>query len=217
MKLYTKTGDDGSTGLYGADRVSKGHIRVESYGTVDELNSILGVVRAAHCSSSSLQDQQNPQRQESTLEDQNRSDEPTNEPTDDLAADLEYLQNALFDLGADLATRTGGTYEKRLSRIDEQDVQTLEQMIDRYQEEAPKFRGFVHPGGTLVAAHLQHARTVARRAEREVIRLMELEEVNTQAKIYLNRLSDLLFVMARAVNARCQIAEDAWLVKGRRT
>lgn len=203
MKLYTKTGDDGSTGLYGADRVSKGHIRVESYGTVDELNSILGVVRAAHCAH---------------LEGQNGSDEPdkSDEP-DDLTADVEYLQNALFDLGADLATRIGGTYEKKLSRIDEQDVQTLEQMIDRYQEEAPKFRGFVHPGGTLVAAHLQHARTVARRAEREVIRLMELEEVNTQAKIYLNRLSDLLFVMARAVNARCQVAEDAWLVKGRRS
>lgn len=192
MKLYTKTGDDGSTGLYGADRVSKGHIRVESYGTVDELNSIVGVARA-------------------TL---GQEQAATN--TTDIDRDLEYLQNALFDLGADLATRLGGTYEKNLSRIDAADVSHLEQLIDHYQAEAPVFKGFVHPGGVLSAAHLQHARSVARRAEREVIRLMSEEETNAQAQIYLNRLSDLLFVIARALNVRCGVAEEAWLVKGRK-
>lgn len=190
MKLYTKTGDEGETGLYGADRVSKTHPRVEAYGTVDELNSVLGVARAAlHSSAGGWRD---------------------------LDRDLEYLQNALFDLGADLATRSGSRYEANLSRLDAADSVTLEDMIDRYQEEAPAFTGFIHPGGTLAAAQLQVARAVARRAEREVIRLGEVEEFNPAVRVYLNRLSDLLFVMARTVNARAGISEEAWLVGGRR-
>ena len=190
MKLYTKTGDGGSTGLYGADRVSKAHPRVEAYGTVDELNSVLGLARAHHASA--------PQ------------------PDAEVETDLEYLQNALFDLGADLATRTGTPYEKNLVRIDAQDVAYLEALIDRYQADAPPFTGFVHPGGTPAAAALQVARAVARRAEREVIRLLELEEANEQVQIYLNRVSDLLFIMARALNARGGIQEEAWTVKKRR-
>lgn len=184
MKLYTKTGDGGSTGLYGADRVSKAHVRVEAYGTVDELNSAIGLARAAGAG--------------------------------ELDADLEYLQNALFDVGADLATRSGGAYEKNLSRMDAQDVAHLEALIDRYQEAAPPFTGFVHPGGTFAAAALHLARTVARRAEREVIRLMQEEEANPHVQVYLNRLSDLLFVMARAANQAAGVSEEAWLVKGRR-
>lgn len=188
MKLYTKTGDGGTTGLYGADRVSKAHPRVEAYGTVDELNSVLGLARAhqAQATASSLDH------------------------------DLEYLQNALFDLGADLATRPGGTYEKNISRIDEQDATYLEDMIDRYQAAAPPIRHFVHPGGTLVAATLQVARAIARRAERDVIRLMEVEEANHWAQVYLNRVSDLLFAMARAVNAQGNAPEEQWAVKKRR-
>ncbi len=189
MKLYTKTGDGGSTGLYGADRVSKAHIRVEAYGTVDELNSAIGLARAASVG----QDWAGP-----------------------LDADLEDLQNALFDVGADLATRSGGVYEQKLSRIDAQDVAHLEALIDRYQETAPPFTGFVHPGGTPTAAALHLARTVARRAEREVIRLMQEEEANPQVQVYLNRVSDLLFVMARAANQAAGVEEEAWLVKGRR-
>ncbi|GGM32537.1 ATP--cob(I)alamin adenosyltransferase [Deinococcus arenae] len=185
MKLYTKTGDGGTTGLYGADRVSKANIRVEAYGTVDELNSAIGLARA-------------------------------HGPSPEMDADLEYLQNALFDVGADLATRSGTTYERKLSRMDEQDVTFLEAMIDRYQESAPPFTGFVHPGGTPVAASLHVARTVARRAEREVIRLLHEEDANAHVQVYLNRLSDLLFVMARAANQAAGIGEHAWLVKGRR-
>ena len=190
MKLYTRTGDLGQTGLYGADRVSKAHPRVEAYGTVDELNSALGLARA-HA--------QGQQEQGAALD-----------------ADLEYLQNALFDVGADLATRNGTPYEKNLVRIDAEDVAFLEAMIDRYQEAAPPFTGFVHPGGTPAAAALQLARAVARRAERDVIRLLDVEEANAQVQVYLNRVSDLLFIMARAVNARSGLSEEAWTVKKRR-
>ncbi|GGJ60899.1 cob(I)yrinic acid a,c-diamide adenosyltransferase [Deinococcus aquiradiocola] len=190
MKLYTKTGDGGQTGLYGADRVSKGHPRVEAYGTVDELNSLLGLARAHNTRS--------------------------HKPDADLDADLEHLQNALFDLGADLATRNDSPYSKNIARMDEQDVTHLETLIDRYQDGVPPLTQFIHPGGTPAAATLQVARSVARRAERDVIRLMEHEAVNLQAQVYLNRVSDLLFIMARAANARAGIHEAEWHVKKRR-
>ncbi|MFC4453191.1 cob(I)yrinic acid a,c-diamide adenosyltransferase [Deinococcus sonorensis] len=190
MKLYTRTGDAGLTGLYGSDRVSKGHVRVEAYGTVDELNSLLGLARAHNTRS--------------------------HRPDPELDTDLEYLQNALFDLGADLATRSESPYSKNIARLDEQDVAHLEAMIDRYQEGVPPLTQFIHPGGTPAAASLQVARAVARRAERDVIRLAEQETVNLQAQVYLNRVSDLLFIMARAVNLRAGIAEEEWQVKKRR-
>ncbi|ADV67328.1 cob(I)yrinic acid a,c-diamide adenosyltransferase [Deinococcus maricopensis] len=189
MKLYTRTGDAGQTGLYGADRVSKAHPRVEAYGTVDEVNSVLGLVRAhLHAQGGD----------------------------DAMDADLAYLQNALFDLGADLATRTESPYAKNVARIDADDVQHLEQLIDQYQAGAPELKQFIHPGGTPASAALQVARAVARRAEREVIRLAHEEDVNAHAQVYLNRLSDLLFIMARAANARAGIREEEWHVKGRR-
>ncbi len=192
MKLYTKTGDRGQTGLYGADRVSKGSARVEAYGTVDELNSAIGLARA-HLHAA-----------------------PQDDASARLDADLAYLQNALFDLGADLATREESPYAKNISRLDEQDVTALEALIDRYQEGAPPFTNFVHPGGTPTAAALHLARTIARRAERDVVRLAETEAVNLQGQIYLNRVSDLLFIMARAENTRAGLNEEAWHVKGRR-
>ncbi|WP_135229960.1 cob(I)yrinic acid a,c-diamide adenosyltransferase [Deinococcus fonticola] len=182
MKLYTKTGDGGTTGLYGADRVSKAHPRVEAYGAVDELNSVLGVVRAHNRA----------EAQDAGLD-----------------GDLNYLQNALYDLGADLSTRTGSPYEKNVSRLDDRDLSDIEGMIDRYMEAAPPIRWFIQPGGTLTAAQLQVARAVARRAERDVIRLMEVEETNHAAQVYLNRLSDLLFAMARVVNHRAGLDEEA--------
>lgn len=187
MKIYTKTGDEGETGLYGSDRVGKDHPRVEAYGTVDEANTAIGLARAALLGAHA-----------------------------DMQADLEYLQNALFDLGADLATRAGGPNEKNLARLDGQDVEKLETLIDRYQEEAPQFTGFVHPGGHLAAAALHLARTIARRAERRVVELMRHEEVNPEALRYLNRLSDLLFTLARVVNKREGFSEGKWLVKKRR-
>ena len=186
FKIYTKTGDAGQTGLYGADRVSKSHARVEAYGTVDELNSFIGVARAAleHGSPMDL--------------------------------DLEHLQNALFDVGADLATRQDSPYAKNISRMDAADIEALERLIDSYSETLPELRAFIHPTGTPASAHLQVARAVCRRAEREVIRLSHEEGVNESVQIYLNRLSDLLFTLARAANLQAGGSEERWQVKGRR-
>lgn len=187
MKIYTKTGDQGQTGLYGSDRVTKDHPRVEAYGTVDEANSAIGMARTQ-----------------------------LSEEHEDIQGDLEYIQNALFDLGADLATRSDSPYAKNVARIDADDVGRLEQLIDRYQEEAPEFTNFIHPGGHPAAATLHLARTITRRAERCVVRLMREEETNPEAMRYLNRLSDLLFTLARVVNKREGFEEEKWLVKKRR-
>ncbi len=179
MKIYTKTGDAGETGLYGAERVVKAHPRVEAYGTVDEANSAIGLARSLL---------------------------PEGHP--DLHELLERIQNALFDLGADLATRMGSPYEKNIARMDTQDVEELEEAIDRYMEESPPFRGFILPGGHPAAAALHLARTVVRRAERKVVALSREEPVNPEVVRYLNRLSDLLFVLARVVNREAQAIEE---------
>jgi cob(I)alamin adenosyltransferase len=189
VKIYTKTGDSGKTGLYGGERVPKTAQRVEAYGTVDELNSAIGMARAALTGTERL---------------------------GDLDGVLAQIQNALFDVGADLATVQGSRYEKNLVRMDAQDVQAMEHLIDRYQEECPPFTGFIHPGGTQASAALHLARTVARRAEREVLRLEAEEAINHEVVHYLNRLSDFLFILSRVVNARAGVSEAGWLVKGRR-
>jgi cob(I)alamin adenosyltransferase len=185
VKIYTKTGDGGQTGLYGGERVSKTAQRVEAYGTVDECNSAIGMARA------SLDDQE-------------------------LDGVLAEIQNALFDVGADLATPIGSLYEKKLVRIDDQDVSRLEQLIDQHQLECPEFTNFIHPGGTPAAAALHLARTIARRSEREVLRLEEQEPCNHAVVLYLNRLSDFLFILARVANTRAGMSEAGWHVKGRR-
>ena len=185
MKIYTKTGDNGKTSLYGGERVPKFSQRVEAYGTVDECNSAIGMARA-------------------TLQDP------------ELDAVLAEIQNALFDVGADLATPIGSKYEKNLVRIDSQDVTRLENLIDHYQLECPEFKNFIHPGGTSAAAALHLARTITRRAEREVLRLEEQEPSNHDVVLYLNRLSDFLFILSRVVNARSGMSEAGWHVKSRR-
>ncbi len=185
MKIYTKTGDAGETGLYGGERVKKFSKRVSSYGTVDEANSAIGLARA-HSSDSELDEV------------------------------LAQIQNALFDVGADLATPTGSKYEKNLVRIDAQDVENLEHLIDRFQVECPPWSNFIHPGGTPAAAALHMARTITRRAERDVLELETLEASNHAVAVYLNRLSDFLFILARVVNARAAVSEAGWHVKGRR-
>lgn len=184
MKIYTKTGDAGETGLYGGERVPKDAPRVRAYGTVDEANATLGLVRA-HC------------------------------PDVGVGEDLAYLQNALFDLGADLSTPFGSRQRDTLSPIGEEDVAKLEALIDRYQEGLEPLRAFILPGGHEAAAALHLARTVVRRAEREVVSLGREEEVNPQVGIYLNRLSDLLFVLARVLNVKLGVSETRWQVKGR--
>jgi len=184
MKIYTKTGDEGTTALYGGTRVPKDTLRVNAYGTVDEANACLGLARANGV---------------------------------DMALDgeLETIQNALFDLGADLATPQDSKYRKNLTPLNEQDVEQLEALIDHYEEDLAPLENFILPGGHEAAAALHLARAVTRRAEREVVALAREEAVNPQVAIYLNRLSDLLFVVARIVNMQTGVSELRWQVKGR--
>jgi cob(I)alamin adenosyltransferase len=187
MKIYTKTGDKGETGLYGGERVAKDSLRVAAYGTVDEANSAIGIAR------SHLTDE--------------------GPVVEDIDKDLAHIQNALFDVGADLATPNDSKYRKNVSPIDEQDIGILENLIDHYDN--TPLTNFILPGGHPSSAALHLARTITRRAEREVTTLKREETINEHVAVYLNRLSDLLFVMARAVNARAGINEVKWHVKGR--
>ena len=184
MKIYTKTGDKGTTALYGGERVSKDARRVSAYGTVDEANAALGLARA-HLNDEGLGD------------------------------DIAKLQNALFDLGADLASPHGSRYRENIKPIDEEDVAHVERLIDSLEEELSPLQNFILPGGHPAAAALHVARGVTRRAERKVVELVHEAEVNEHVGVYLNRLSDLLFVMSRVVNARSGVPETEWHVKGR--
>lgn len=172
-RIYTRTGDDGDTGLATGERVAKHDARVEAYGTVDEVNAVLGVARLS-C---------------------------THDP--ELDAILARIQNDLFDLGADLATpERGGPLGWEPLRIVAAQVARLETEIDALNAPIPPLDSFVLPGGTALAAQLHVARTVARRAERDVgrLRAIEGEQVSDAAFQYLNRLSDLLFVASRRAN-----------------
>ena len=178
-RIYTKTGDKGETGLVGGNRVSKDSIRVDAYGSVDELNSVLGLAR-------------------SFLVD------------NDLDSLLQELQNDLFTAGADLATVKN---DKNRSRITNERVLELERSIDKYQEELPPLKAFVLPGGGNAGASLHLARAVARRAERRIVKLGKSEKINDQLIPYINRLSDLLFVLARVANHRQKSVEIQWHTK----
>lgn len=185
MKIYTKTGDDGSTALYGGERVSKDSLRVNAYGTVDETNSCIGLIRSFN-------------------------------KDIDIDNNLANIQNALFDLGADLATPDSAKSRKNIVEIDEEDVLRLENSIDSLEAEIEPLQRFILPGGNSASSAAHIARTVARRAEREVVTLAVNEKVNEYCIKYLNRLSDYLFVLARALNKRAGIAEDKWQLKSRK-
>lgn len=178
MKIYTKTGDSGETSLFGGGRVPKSNHRIQAYGTVDELNSNIGLIRSTKLESES----------ESVLQE---------------------LQSHLFVLGADLATPPQS--KAKTQRIKEEDVAQLEDWIDQFDEEIPPLKHFILPGGTRGASLLHVSRTVCRRAERCCIEAMQSgESISDEAIKYLNRLSDLLFVMARYENLRNGIDETAW-------
>ena len=185
MKIYTRTGDTGKTGLYGGTRVSKDAMRVEACGTVDELNACLGVVR------SQIRDEE-------------------------IGTVLHRIQNALFDIGADLATLDTHSSAANL-RIPPILTAELEREIDRFEEQLPALRNFILPGGSAGGAAIHLARTVCRRAERCVVSLSKEESVNPEVLIYLNRLSDLLFVLARVVNHRLGEPEPLWESQTERT
>ncbi|HJK95298.1 MAG TPA: cob(I)yrinic acid a,c-diamide adenosyltransferase [Polyangiaceae bacterium LLY-WYZ-15_(1-7)] len=180
MKIYTKTGDEGRTGLFGGERVSKTSARVWAYGEVDELNSALGLVR-------------------SQLD------------SDELDTLLSAIQCELFDIGAELASTPGRREKGSMPLIDEPAVTRLEEAIDRHQESLPPLETFILPGGTPAAAHLHLARTVCRRAERRVVALTTEDAVRPILLRYLNRLSDLLFVLARVANDQAGVKDVPWL------
>jgi cob(I)alamin adenosyltransferase len=182
MKIYTKTGDKGDTSLFGGKRVSKADSRIEAYGTVDELNSVIGLCIAL-----------NPPKKVNQI--------------------LIRIQNHLFVLGADLASPAAQTKRQKVPRIKEEDVKYLEKSIDELEKINEPLRSFILPGGSLIAAYLHFARTVCRRAERQVVHLTQNELVGKLPTIYLNRLSDFLFVLARWVNKNQNIAETKWIVK----
>ncbi|MEM7117148.1 MAG: cob(I)yrinic acid a,c-diamide adenosyltransferase [Chloroflexota bacterium] len=178
-KLYTRKGDDGSTGLGGGQRVPKDSLRVMAYGTVDELNSIIGVAIAQGL-------------------------------CERLATVLPVIQNELFHLGSDLCILEEDKIKYNIPQIEEKHVTALENIIDECNDIVGPLENFILPGGTLGAAHLQVARTVCRRAEREAIALSREEPVGPFVIPYLNRLSDALFVMARLENKERGVAEPLW-------
>lgn len=188
MRIYTRTGDSGQTGLFGGERVFKDDLRVEAYGGVDELNAALGVAIALQSDS-------------------------------ELDALLLSIQHDLFALGSDLATPEGEGLQKgrvSIQRVSPSASSRLEAEIDRYEETLPPLTRFILPGGTPLSAQLHFARTVCRRAERACVTLGRSEEqasrpaINPNILLYLNRLSDLLFVLARAANHRQGAPDVPW-------
>ena len=174
-KVYTRTGDAGQTRLAGGQQVWKDSLRVEAYGTVDELNATIGLVRAMNADSIAA-----------------------SSASAQLEADLRWVQNKLFDVGSILATAPGQTF-KNMPTVTAKDVTKLERMIDRCQKDLAPLKEFILPGGGKVSATLHQARTICRRAERICIRLTREESVEAELNKYLNRLSDALFVLARWV------------------
>ena len=177
-KIYTRTGDDGSTGLGDGSRIAKDSLRVEAYGTVDEANSCIGLVLA--------------------------TDMP-----EDIRTLLTVVQHQLFDLGGELCIPGHAA-------IDDEDVERLEQHLDRYNDDLPPLKDFILPGGGEAAARCHVARTVVRRAERETVALSRVEAVRPQAIRYLNRLSDLLFVLSRVLARASGHGEVLWHHERRR-
>lgn len=175
-KIYTRGGDAGETSLGDGSRISKLDARIAAYGTVDELNSVVGLALAADC-------------------------------PDEIGSVLGRIQNELFDLGADLSVPM--EQDARL-RVTQEQVDALEGDCDRFNTELPELKSFVLPGGSELAARLHVARTTCRRAEREALVASGFYAVNPVALVYLNRLSDLLFILARAANAAAGREEPLW-------
>ncbi len=183
MKIYTKTGDAGETGLFGGVRLSKASLRVAAYGDVDELNSAIGWARVAVSDT-------------------------------DLDALLNQIQNDLFEVGAELGSTADRKEKGGLPLIEEAQVKTLERAIDRYEEGPPALQSFVLPGGSESAARFHLARCICRRAERGIVALGAQETLRGELFHYLNRLSDLLFVLARDANHTAGVEDIPWKGQG---
>lgn len=176
LKIYTKTGDDGTTGLQGGSRVSKSDLRIQAYGAVDEINSVLGLVL-------------------------------THKIDADVKSPLTQIQNDLFVAGSDLSNPDLSSHK---NRVTESMISNLESHIDKFESELEPLTNFILPGGNTVAAFLHLARTITRRAETILVELSKKEQINESCQKYLNRLSDLLFVMARLVNKRAGTPDVIW-------
>ena len=188
MKVYTKTGDKGTTALFGGTRVPKHHIRIESYGTVDELNSYIGLIR----------DQEIDPRSKEILI---------------------HIQNKLFTVGAILATDPekqvlkSGKERLNIPKVDEEEIALLETEMDAMDAKLPPMTHFVLPGGHTTVSYCHIARCVCRRAERLAAQLHEQEPIDERVLMYLNRLSDYLFVLARMLSYQLQAEEIKWIPK----
>lgn len=178
MKIYTRSGDAGSTGLFGGPRVRKDDARIEAYGTVDELNAAIGLARAAEISE--VIDRQ-----------------------------LDCIQHELFSIGAELASPNPETHDLRI--ISDSHIERLESLIDEHDAGLPELKNFILPSGSQAAASLHLARAICRRAERRVVSLASAGGISEALIIYLNRLSDYLFVLSRTVNQQAAIAEVTWV------
>ncbi|MFO7447197.1 MAG: cob(I)yrinic acid a,c-diamide adenosyltransferase [Ignavibacteriaceae bacterium] len=180
MKIYTKSGDKGETGLFGGERVSKASVRIEAYGTIDELNSFIGLAVT----------------------------ETRNKEVQDA---LESLQVQLFTAGADLATPyTEKNKKYAIPRVSAEFITEAEKKIDYFDSKLDELKQFILPGGSKSAALLHICRTICRRAERKVVELKSSEETGDNIIIYLNRLSDLFFVLARIENVEANIPDVPW-------
>jgi cob(I)alamin adenosyltransferase len=176
VKIYTKTGDDGTTGLVGGARIKKSNPRIVAYGAVDELNSAIGLALSSHLDS-------------------------------DIKDLLMQIQNNLFVMGADLANPNLNDVS---NRIQDTMITNLENHIDNLESELEPISYFILPGGDEIASRIHLARSICRRAEVNIVELSESEKINKNCQVYMNRLSDLLFVIARSINKRKKIKDIAW-------
>ena len=193
MKIYTRTGDSGTTGLFGGPRVAKDDTRIEAYGTVDELNATLGQVRSA-------------------LKEPAGQTSQANEGLSKLDARIAQVQHELFSIGAELASPHPDQFDLRV--IGQAHIQRIEDWIDDAEQQLPPLKQFILPGGSVLASHVHLSRAVCRRAERRVISLADAVQTETPISdsviIYLNRLSDWLFVVSRLVNQILNVPDQIW-------
>lgn len=175
-KIYTKTGDDGTTGIIGGKRVKKSDPRILAYGMVDELNSSIGIILSHYIDI-------------------------------DIRDLLTTIQNDLFIVGSDLANPA---LDNTTNRVTLEMVTSIENTIDKLERKLEPITYFILPGGDLIASHMHHTRSICRRAETNIVELANLESINTQCQIYINRLSDLFFVLARTINKRKNVPDIAW-------
>ncbi|MCR9209958.1 MAG: cob(I)yrinic acid a,c-diamide adenosyltransferase [bacterium] len=193
MKIYTRTGDSGTTGLFGGPRVAKDDTRIEAYGTVDELNATLGQVRSA-------------------LKESAGQTSEAIHGLNELDARIAQVQHELFSIGAELASPHPDQFDLRV--IGQAHIQRIEDWIDDAEQQLPPLKQFILPGGSVLASHVHLSRAVCRRAERRVISLADAVQTETPISdsviIYLNRLSDWLFVVSRLVNQILNVPDQIW-------